>query len=309
MIRQHGILKSYFGGLFAGMNQSETDLARMKDAWKRHDRRWKDNSYVYPVVSRRSSGVSIGLNLMPGKACNFDCVYCQVNRKIPSIVPEVDLERLEKELDEILYAEEQGFLYEEAPFNVLRPQERGIRDIAFSGDGEPTLYPRFEEAVGIAARMRNKHSLDAAQLVLITNASCLDKPSIRTALKILDDNNGEIWAKLDAGTEEYFQQVNRCRISLEQILENILHASHLRPVVIQSLWFRIQGCKPPVEEIEAYCSRLNALISAGGQLKAIQIYTIARDPAEADVSPLTNDELARIAAVVRAALPVPVVTY
>jgi wyosine [tRNA(Phe)-imidazoG37] synthetase (radical SAM superfamily) len=291
------------------MNQLETDLARMKEAWKRHDRRWKDNSYVYPVVSRRSGGVSIGLNLMPGKACNFDCVYCQVNRKIPSIVPDVDLERLEKELDEILFVEKQGFLYEEAPFNVLTPQERGVRDIAFSGDGEPTLYSRFDEAVGIAARMRNKHALDAAQLVLITNASCLDKPSVRSALKILDENNGEIWAKLDAGTEEYFQKVNRCRISLEQIIENILHAAYLRPLVIQSLWFRIKGRKPPVEEIESYCSRLKGLLSAGGHLKAIHIYTIARDPAEADVSPLANDELAQIAASVSAAVPVPVETY
>jgi wyosine [tRNA(Phe)-imidazoG37] synthetase (radical SAM superfamily) len=291
------------------MNQSETDTARMTDAWKCHDRRWKDNRYVYPVVSRRSGGLSIGLNLMPGKACNFDCVYCQVNRKLPSSVPDVDLERLEKELDTILYAAQQGSLYEEAPFNILAPQERGIRDIAFSGDGEPTLYPRFEEAVRIAARMRNQHSLDAAQLVLITNASCLDRPSVRSALVILDENNGEIWAKLDAGTEEYFQRVNRSRVSLEQIIENILSASRPRPLVIQSLWFRIQGCRPPVEEIEAYCNRLNALISAGGHLKAIQIYTIARDPADAEVSPLANDELAQISAVVSAAVPVSVETY
>lgn len=291
------------------MEQSEAMTERMASAWKRHERRWKDNRYVYPVVSRRSGGISIGLNLMPGKACNFSCIYCQVNRKILSAAPEVDLAKLEKELDTILYAAEQGSLYEEAPFNVLEPQERGIRDIAFSGDGEPTLYPRFEDAVRIAARMRTKHGLDAAQLVLITNAAYLDKPSVCSALEILDGNNGEIWAKLDAGTEEYFQRVNRSCMPLERILENILSASRLRPLVIQSLWFRIQDCKPPVEELETYCNRLNDLISAGGQLKAIQIYTIARDPAEEDVSRLSNDELAQIASMVRAAVSVPVETY
>jgi len=291
------------------MAQSEAMVEQMTNAWKRHERRWKDNCYVYPVVSRRSRGISIGLNLMPGKACNFDCVYCQVNRKIPSTVPEVDLARLEEELDAILCIAGQGSLYEEEPFNVLVPQERSIRDIAFSGDGEPTLYHRFEEAVRIAARMRVKHGLDAAQLVLITNAAYLDKPSVRSALEILDENNGEIWAKLDAGTEEYFQRVNRSRMSLERILENILSASRLRPLVIQSLWFRIHDRKPPVEEIESYCNRLNDLISADGRLKAIQIYTIARDPAEVDVSPLSNDELAQIGAMVRAAVNVPVETY
>jgi wyosine [tRNA(Phe)-imidazoG37] synthetase (radical SAM superfamily) len=309
VIREHGILKYYFGGWFVAMSQSETASERMASAWKLHDRCWKDNRYVYPVVSRRSDGLSIGLNLMPGKACNFDCAYCQVNREIPSTVPDVDLARLEKELDSILYTAEQGSLYNEAPFNVLKSQERGIRDIAFSGDGEPTLYSRFQDAVQIAARMRHKHNLNAAQLVLITNASCLDRPSVRSALEILDDNNGEIWAKLDAGTEKYFQRVNRSRISLEQILENILGASRLRPLVIQSLWFRIQGCKPPVKEIEAYCRRLNALLAAGGHLKAIQIYTIARDPAEADVSPLANDELAQIAAMVSSTVAVPIETY
>jgi wyosine [tRNA(Phe)-imidazoG37] synthetase (radical SAM superfamily) len=291
------------------MSQLETMAERMANAWKQHERRWKDNCYVYPVVSRRSGGISIGLNLMPSKACNFGCVYCQVNRKIPSTVPEVDLERLEKELDTLLYTAEQGVLYDDAPFNVLAPQERGIRDIAFSGDGEPTLYLHFEEAVRIAARMRNKHNLHAAKLVLITNASCLDKPSVHSALEILDEHNGEIWAKLDAGTEAYFQKVNRSRIPLERILANIHSASRLRPLVIQSLWFRIKGCRPPAQEIEAYCNKLNDMISAGGQLKAIQIYTIARDPAEADVSPLSSDELAKIASVVSAAVPVLVESY
>src|SRR5512141_267926 len=109
------------------------DEKRMR-AWRRHERRWRDNRYVYAVVSRRSRGVSVGINLNPDKGCNFDCIYCQVNRREPPSVRKVDLESLALELDLVLQSEQEGSLYAAAPFDVLRPSERGVRDIAFSGD-------------------------------------------------------------------------------------------------------------------------------------------------------------------------------
>jgi tetratricopeptide (TPR) repeat protein len=138
------------------------------------------------------------------------------------------------------------------------------------------------------------------------NPACLDTPGVRSALSILDENNGEIWAKLDAGTEEYFQKVNRAKVSLDKILKNILEAARVRPLIIQSLWFRIHGAEPPVEEIEACCTRLKHLMASGGQFKALQIYTIARDPADPHVSALSDDELDRIASFVKARVSVPV---
>jgi wyosine [tRNA(Phe)-imidazoG37] synthetase (radical SAM superfamily) len=275
----------------------------MADAYRRHERRWKDNFYVYAVVSRRSRGVSIGMNLNLNKACNFDCIYCQVNRNQSAVIQKVDPAILKKELDAILDAEQNGSLYKEAPFDALVQTDRGVRDIAFSGDGEPTTFPRFKEAVQIAADARLRFGLHAAKLVLLTNAAYLDKPSVRAALAIMDDNNGEIWAKLDAGTEEYFRMVNRPNVSLERILNNILNAARIRPLILQSLWFRMNGNAPPAEEIEAYCGRLNGLISAGGQIKTIQLYTIARDPAEAGVSALSDEELDRIASAVKIRVP------
>ena len=278
----------------------------MAGAWRRHERRWKDNRYVYAVASRRSRGISIGINLNPDKGCNFDCLYCQVNRSAVPEVRKVDLKRLSKELGLILTAEKDGSLYADDRFQLMTPVERGVRDIAFSGDGEPTTFPRFDEAVRLAARARREFGLDSARLVLITNSACLDRPMVRAALEILDQNNGEIWAKLDAGSEEYFQRVNRPNMSLKKILDNILDAARTRPVIIQSLWFRIQGAAPPALEIEAYCDRLNALISAGGKLKNLQLHTIARDPADASASPLSNNELDLIAAAVRSRVPVAV---
>lgn len=291
------------------MPQLKKNPDSIADAWRSHERRWKENYFVYPVVSRRSRGVSIGIDLNPNKVCNFDCIYCQVNRKLPARISGVDLERIAEELDAILHAEQQGALYEEAPFNILAPEDRGVRDIAFSGDGEPTLYPRFEEVVRIAADARRRFDLDSAKLVLLTNAAFLNREPVRSALALMDRNNGEIWAKLDAGTEPYFRQVNRSNIALDRILDNILGAARVRPLVIQTLWLRFQGAAPSAEEIEAYCGRLRRLISDGGQLKAIHLYTIARDPAEKNVCPLSGEEMSDIAATVKSAVSVPVEAF
>jgi len=163
-------------------------------AYRQHERRWADHRFIYAVVSRRSGGISIGINLNPDKACNFDCIYCQVDRDTTPTVREVDLPRLAQELDAILAAERDGSLYTHPPFDALPAERRGVRDLAFSGDGEPTTYPRFGEAVTIAADARRRFGLSAAKLVLITDACYLARPAVRAALERLDANNGEIWA-------------------------------------------------------------------------------------------------------------------
>jgi wyosine [tRNA(Phe)-imidazoG37] synthetase (radical SAM superfamily) len=282
---------------------------KIENAWRSHERIYKNNRYIYPVISRRSRGISIGINLNPGKACNFNCVYCQVNRNIAPAFRTVDLGILERELESILEAEHNGLLYEDAPFNVLPLEKRGVRDIAFSGDGEPTLFPHFENAVRIAAQKKLRFELHAATLILLTNAAYLEKPSVRDGLVELDRNNGEIWAKLDAGSEEYFLSVNRPKESFKRILDNILEASLIRPLVIQSLWFRNNGAVPSTEEIETYCGRLNDILSSGGKLKRIQLYTIARNPAEPTVFPLLRNELDRIAEIVQSRVSAPVESF
>jgi len=275
-------------------------------AWRRHERRWRDHHYVYAVVSRRSRGISVGINLNPGKACNFDCVYCQVNRRELPARKRVALELLADELERVLEAERDGSLYESFPFSVLDGEERGVRDLAFSGDGEPTSFRGFGEAVRIAAAARRRHGLDSSRLVLITNAAFLGKPSVKSALAVLDENNGEIWAKLDAGTEEHFRRVNRAGIPLETILGNILDAARVRPVVIQTLWFRLNGSVPSGHELKEYCSRLSELVAAGASIKNIQLYTIARDPAEKCAVPLKDVELNAVAEAVRARVDIPI---
>jgi wyosine [tRNA(Phe)-imidazoG37] synthetase (radical SAM superfamily) len=135
--------------------------------------------------------------------------------------------------------------------------------------------------------------------VLITNASMFHRPHVQRGLAILDENNGEIWAKLDAGTDEYYHLIERTTIPFRQILDNITAAARVRPLVIQSLFMRVNGDPPTSAELEAFCERLNEITAAGGQLKLIQIYTVARRPAESYVAPLSDAEVDAIVALVK----------
>jgi len=287
---------------------SQPDIP-LQRAYQDHARNWQQNLYCYPVVSRRSGGLSIGVNLNPDKACNFDCIYCQVDRTTPATVRKVDLEIVRRELDGLIRIAQSGDLWQQTPFNAVPPEKRVIQDIAFSGDGEPTTYPKFDEAVQLAADLRQQHKLSDTKLVLITDACYLTRPIVERGLNIMDANNGEIWAKLDAGTEDYYQAINRPNYPLQHVLENIRAAAQQRPVVIQSLWMRVHDEPPPTSEIKAFCRRLQEIIDAGGKIKLIQLYTIARETTEEYATMLSNDQLDYLAAIVKKRLTVPIEVY
>lgn len=193
-----------------------------------------------------------------------------------------------------------GALFEEPEFSTLPEPLRRLNDIAFSGDGEPTTYRNFDEIVAAVASLKRQHDLNDVRLVLITNASMFHRPAVERGLAILDQNQGEIWAKLEAGTDAYYQLVERTKIPFAQVLENIARAARARPIVIQSLFMRIGGQPPPPAEIAAFCRRLAEIQSAGGAIRLVQIYTVARPPAEDYVAPLADEELNQIASQVRA---------
>ncbi len=272
-------------------------MKRFEGVFKLHDRQWREFRYVYPVVSRRARGLSVGVNLNVDKACNFDCVYCQVDRSERQAGLKVDLAVLEQEL-RCLMADYHK-LFEENEFRHVPPDWRRLNDIAFSGDGEPTASPVFAEAVQIGVDVRRDLGLSAAKIVVITNACYLTRPKVAATLALLDEHNGEVWAKLDAGSEEYFRRVNRPSHTLQHVLDNILAAARVRPVVIQSLFLRLAGEPPSAAELVAYAGRLAWLMENGGQIALVQIYTVARRPAEDYVSGLTAAELEAIAARVR----------
>mgnify|MGYP001566864117 CR=1 FL=1 len=173
------------------MPEPTKNLSVLQQAYREHGRRWREFLYCYPVISRRSKGLSIGINLNPDKACNFDCVYCQVDRSTPPIARKVDLSTVAVELAALLDAAASGDLFNEPPLNALPPAQRVVRDIAFSGDGEPTSYPQFDEAVALAAKARADRRLTDTKLVLITDASYLTRPPVHNGLAIMDANNAK----------------------------------------------------------------------------------------------------------------------
>ncbi len=260
-----------------------------------HPRTWHGNRFVYPVLSRRSRGISIGVNLNPDKVCNFDCIYCQVDRRSEAETRFVALEQLLQELGDVLDFVTSGQLFEDAEFAAVPVELRRLNDIAFSGDGEPTTYRNFDEIIERVAALKAAKGLGAIKLVLITNASMFHRPVVERGLRLLDANNGEVWAKLEAGTDEYFQLVERTKIPFRQVLDNITQAAIKRPIVIQSLFMRIEGASPSSEEIDAYIDRLSQIGNAGGQIKMVQVYTVARRPAEDFVAPLSKPEVDGIA--------------
>lgn len=270
-----------------------------------HPRSFETNRFVYPVVSRRSGGVSIGVNLNPDKVCNFDCIYCQVDRVSAAETKFVDMRQLLDELDHMLALVTSGELFTHGKFAATPPHLRRLNDIAFSGDGEPTTYRNFDEIIAACAELKRKHGLDDVKLVLITNASMFHRPTVERGLAILDANNGEVWAKLEAGTAEYFKLVDRTSIPFQQIVDNITAAARLRPLVIQALFMRVAGEPPSAAELDAFCDRLNEITAAGGKLKLVQIYTVARRPAESFVAPLADAEVDAIVELVKTRTSLP----
>lgn len=274
-----------------------------------HPRRYEQNKFVYPVVSRRSRGISIGVNLNPDKVCNFDCIYCQVDRRSESETRFVELDRLLAEIDQMLSFVTSGEIYEDPRFANLPENLKRLNDIAFSGDGEPTTFKNFDEIIQRVADLKQLHQLPEVKMVLITNASMFHREKVQQGLRTLDENNGEIWAKLDAGTEDYYHLIDRTKIPFQRILDNLLAASRVRPLVIQSLFMRVSGESPSTAEINAYLDRLNQIRGAGGMLKLVQIYTVARPPAESFVSPLADEEVDALVARVRSETGIPAEAY
>ena len=285
-----------YGARVSGENlQVKNSFAAVQD----HSRQFSDFTFVYPVISRRSRGLSIGVNLNPDKVCNFDCVYCEVDRRVPGKATDIDLNQLREELVALIRFARSGELGKQPKFNEVPQLTRDVRDIAFSGDGEPTMIPNFAACVQLVADVKRAEGLDATKIVLITDSAGLDKADVKRGLALMDANNGEVWAKLDAGTEPYFRLVNRTNIKFERILKNLLATALVRPIVIQSLFLKIHGEAMPAAELAAYCARLNDIVRGGGHIKEVHAYTIARPTPEVFATKLSPEELRAIAQTIK----------
>ena len=259
---------------------------------------------MYAVISQRSHGLSIGVNLNPDKSCNFDCAYCEVNRSLPARDTSVDLEVLTNELETLLGLAHERRLREFPYFQNVPDELLELKCVALSGEGEPTLSPQFAEIVREVTHVRSRAKFPFFKLVLITNASGLDLPEVEQGLRLLTSQD-EIWAKLEAGTQNYMRAVNGAMASLDKVLSNILRVGRERPIIIQSMFPLLNGHEPPADEIDIYVGHLLKLKQSGARISRVQIYSAHRPPHRPGCGHLPLKSLSRIAKRVRQLTEIP----
>ena len=210
------------------------------------------------------------------------------------------------ELRETLDLVRGGSLRQWSRYSRVSADLMELRHVALSGDGEPTLSPRFMDALEVVVHRRAMGPF--FKIVLITNSTALDQPSVLKGIKLLTQKD-EVWAKLDGGTQDYLNRVSGSIVSLDRILDNILLIGRQRPVVIQSLFPAINGVEPTVTEIEEYAQRLKELKDAGAEISMVQIYSANRPTAREGCTHLPLKTLTFIARTVQRTTGLPVEVF
>ncbi len=258
-----------------------------------HSRDSAGMTYVYPVISRRAGGVSVGINLNPNNACNWQCVYCQVPGLTRGGPLPIDLGLLGDELDRFLADATAGsFMQQRVPETA-----RHLVDAAFSGNGEPTSANEFPDAVDVVVGILRKRPVTAGlRLRLITNGSLIGRRYVQEGLNKMGRANGEVWFKMDSATTTGIFAVNNVRASPEAALRRLRVSAALCPTWIQSCFFMRAGRPPSRLELDAY---IKAVGSVADVVAGVHLYGLARQPMQPGaaglgrLAPAWFDELAR----------------
>lgn len=231
-------------------------------------------TYIYPVVSRRAGGVSVGVNLNPNNACNWRCLYCQVPGLQRGAAPEIDLAVLERELTDFL----QQLLHGDFMLQHVPETARRINDIALSGNGEPTSAKQFVDVIALIGRVMEKFELvGKIKLVLITNGSLMDKAHVQAGVAMMAHLGGEIWFKLDSATRAGLRRINDTEISPQRVLANLEIAAQRCPTWLQTCVFALDGMPPSLDEQNAYLDFIKLALAQGVPLQGVLLYGLARD--------------------------------
>lgn len=235
-----------------------------------HDRDRSGMTYVYPVVSRRARGVSVGINLNPNNACNWRCIYCQVPNLKRGGPPPIDLGLLEEELRMLLTALFQGdYLERHVP-----SESRRVVDVAFSGNGEPTSAREFPAAVALVGRVLDDFGGRPSPLLrLITNGSLLSRQSVQQGVRLIAQRQGEVWFKIDAVGMEMTHLINGVALQPATVLGRLKTCASLCPTWVQSCFFMLDEQPPAEDVLERYLALLG---SAREALAGVHLYGLAR---------------------------------
>ncbi len=285
------------GAVPAGRGSSKKPAATVSV----HARDILGSSLVYPVISRRSGGLSIGINLFPDrKLCTFDCPYCEVfpsDGYAPGDPDDRDSVpiRLERDLDEFF-----------TTFYPLSFGSEPIRDLCVSGDGEPTVSPYLGACLEILESFRTRHheSLGDVPIVVITNSTGFLK---RETCELLENFRArgrlDIWAKLDAGSAAVFGIMSGSSFRFDDIVSGLLAFSRRTPVILQSMLCSVGDFSPDVAEIRARAELLAKLVGNGALIREVHLYTLARPACHPGVRALEDGAMLEASRLFSSILP------
>lgn len=255
--------------------------------------------YVYPAMSRRSGGLSIGINFNSNNACNWRCIYCQVPDLMRGTAPEMEFDVLEKELRLFLNDVLHGDFYER--FEIA-PELRVIKDIAISGNGEPTSLVGFEKAIALIGEIATELGVfPSANFVLITNGSLMHQNKVQMGLKRLHQYNGQVWFKLDSATEAGRKTINNTDQSAQKALAGLISCVQLCRTKLQTCVLNYQGQGLIESEKTAYLALLTQ-IKNQTSVSEVMLYTIARpsfQPEAVDITKLDAQTMNEFASEIR----------
>ena len=236
-----------------------------------HNRDVTGMTYIYPVVSRRAQGVSVGINLNVNNACNWRCIYCQVPNLTRGGPPAIDLAQLKQELNSMM----QALLHGDFMQRYVAETDRRLMDIAFSGNGEPTTCKQFGEVLDIVAEVMQQYDLiqQDVKVRLITNGSQMDKVEVQAWMKKLAQINGEVWFKIDAGNRAGFARINDIQMTPEAHIKRLKTCAALCPTLVQTCMFALDGIAPSEADIADYLALIKQVCS---EIKGVHLYSVAR---------------------------------
>lgn len=258
-----------------------------------HDRDIAGLKYVYPVMSRRAGGLSIGINFNPNNACNWRCLYCQVPNLQLGAAPALDFALLADELGFFLKQVKSGEFFDR--FEIPSSQ-RVVKDIAISGNGEPTSLEHFDRAVALIAEIASAAGIfPAAKFVLISNGSLIHREVVQQGLQILARHGGELWFKLDSASDSGRELINRSKIARQKLLRNLRRASALCPTKLQTCMFHYRQAWSDVEKA-AYLALLRELKALEIAIVKVMLYSIARPSLQPEAGELQATDTAEMEA-------------
>ena len=248
--------------------------------------------YVYPVISRRVGGLSVGVNFNTNNACNWRCIYCQVPDLKMGAAPDMDYKLLEDELRLFLDDVRNFDFYER--FQVDE-DKRVIKDIAIAGNGEPTSLKEFAKAVDLIGNIATEAGVfPGSHYVLITNGSLVHQAKVRAGLTVLKSYGGEVWFKVDSATEEGRALINNSAQSCKASFENLMISAKLCTTKLQTCLVDVDKQGFSDKEKQAYLALLGDIKKSGCDLQQVMLYTIARpsmQPEAARLAPLPAETL------------------